>query len=239
MSLSAILASIALVVAGPMGQLQRQIDAQLEALGTLVIQEDIDRYSGAGNKVQRIDSLRSVAEVVDGVERYSRMLRNGREVAPEDVSGTWSFGELATLLRTTREALSLPGLQLSPESAVFQVAASRRRWFVSIDSRIYWLDFAGEISMSSNGQLRAIRWTSRQLPASTGVDHIVWSVSFRESQFGGHAYVLPEGAEYRVIHRCSNFQSAKAAKNLKVDWNITRFEVLGRYGSEVAVDYAR
>jgi hypothetical protein len=190
--------------------------------------------------VQKIDSFQSDAEIVDGVERYSRIRHNGREVAPTDVTGTWSFGELATLLHTTREALALPGVLISPDRAAFQIPANRKRWFVSIDSRIYWLDITGEISMSaSTGQVLAIRWTSSQLPAETGVDHIVWSVAFHQTRFGGRAYLLPDVAEYRVIHRCGNPASAKAAKNAKTDWNVTRFEVIGRYGAEVAVDYAQ
>ena len=111
---------------------------------------------------------------------------------------------------------------------MFHIPAGSRRWFVRIDSRIYWLDITGEVSLSATGQLMAIRWTSNQLPVSTGVDHIGWTVTFRPSEVGGRLYLLPDVAEYRVIHR-----------RKQSEWNVTRFEARGRYGSEFLIDYAR
>ena len=106
----------------------------------------------------------------------------------------------------------------------FTFRASSRRWFVNIDSRVYWLDITGEVTLSAaTGELLGIRWTSNELPASTGVGHIIWTVSFRPSEVGGHSYLLPDVAEYRVTHQ-----------GTRSEWNITRFQALGRYGSELA-----
>jgi hypothetical protein len=198
------------------------MNSQIDALQTLVIHEDVDRYASVGNKTQKIDTFETTAEVIDGVEQYSGTKHDGHDVSGAEISGTWSFGELATMLRTTRDALALPGLQVSPEHVVFHLPASSGRWFVRIDSRVYWLDITGEVSSSG------IRWASSELPASTGVRHIVWTVAFRKAEVAGQTYLLPGIAEYRVIH-CGK----------RSEWNVTRFAAVGRYGSELSINYAQ
>jgi hypothetical protein len=216
----------------PFPPLPEQIDNQLAALGSLVIREDVDRYAGAGGRGRRIDTFETVVEVVDGIEHYSGITHNGRPFSATQISGTWSFGELATLLRTTREALVLPGTQIAYGRADFYLPASSRRWFVSIDSRVYWLGISGEAILSAEtGEISSIRWTSSELPAATGVDHIEWTVDFGPTEVGGRSWNLPEKSEYRVIHTGGNGSIPRS------EWNVTHFVPLGRYGSESAISF--
>ena len=79
---------------------------------------------------------------------------------------------------------------------------------------------------AATGQVLRIRWTSGDLPVDTGIHRIVWTVSFKAVSIGGRIYVLPESTEYRVIHRAG-----------WIEWNVTRIEPRGRYGSKVWVSF--
>lgn len=116
------------------------------------------------------------------------------------------------------------GLSLVAE---FHYPATSGRWFVSVASRVYWLDFSGEVWMSAaSGQVSRVSWTSGKLPAEAGIERIVWTVSFKAVDVYGRTYVLPETGEYRVVHRGD-----------WIDWNVTRFEGRGRYGSQAWLSF--
>jgi hypothetical protein len=154
----------------------------------------MDRYASTGGRIRGIDSFETVAEVVDGIEHYSGTTHNGRPVSGTEISGTWSFGELATLLKTTREAPALPGTEIAYGRADFYLPASSGRWFVSIDSRAYWLGISGEAILSpETGEISSIRWISNELPAATGVDHIVWTVDFGPTEVSGRSLDAARG----------------------------------------------
>ena len=218
-------------------RLQRNIDDQIKALQVVVVHEDVERYSRSRGVQRRIDSLDAVAEVIDGVETYADVKQNGQQVPhATQITGTWSFGELPAFLQASREALGKAATNnFCPvadgdgllSSASFHFNADSQRWFVTVDSKLYWLDFSGEIRISpATGQVASIRWTSGEPPAATGIAKIVWTVDFKPAEVYGRTYVLPDKAEYRVIHRGD-----------WVDWNITRFDVVGRYGAQVSVNF--
>lgn len=215
--------------------LRRNIDEEIAGLSAVVVHEDVEQYSSAHGTTRRTGSLEANAEVIDGLENYTEVKQYGREVfTVGQISGIWSFGELATLLSTSRDALGTSALRSVSHTvdervliAVFHCRANSQRWFVAIDSIIHWLDFQGEIWMSAaTGQVLRIRWTSGGLPVDTGVHRIVWTVSFKATSVGGRIYVLPESTEYRVIHRAG-----------WIEWNVTRIEPRGRYGSKVWVSF--
>jgi len=180
-----------------------------------------------------------VVEIIGGAELYSGVERNGRRYEHiSQIEGIWSFGELATLLRATRDSLNDCSLKTRAGAAedgspfdlvTFHSPAGNRRWFATIRSRLYWLDFEGEIRTSAlTGEMLSVRWTSAVLPPLTGIDRIVWSVEFLPVEIAGRVSVMPGTAEYRVTHTGSGHRA---------DWNITKFREWRRYGSQVLLRF--
>ncbi len=208
----------------------QRLDSSLADLGNLVIHERVERYVGSGARTHRRDSLDAVVEVVDGVEQYSGIWRGGRAI-PEvaQLGGLWSFGELATLLRVTREALRKPVIEDGGDIC-FLVPASQRRWYIGVDGKTFWLDFEGHVTVSPlTGEISRIDWISAPAPAGSGVARVTWSVLFHSVEVGGRNFTLPAEATYRV---------ARAGAGNRAEWNVTTFSDYARYGAEATISFA-
>jgi hypothetical protein len=221
-------------------KLQATLDEKIALLSSVVIHEKILRYSQAGNTVRRLDTLDTDVEVIDGTERYSEVRRNRVALAHTgDITGAWSFGEIVTLLRGTRDALDQHVLDTRSTITengrpvvrmAFYYPAASHRWFVSVASRVYWLEFEGRIWISpQTGDVLRISWESTAAPpAAAGVASVLWTVDFRSVDVAGRICTLPDTGIYRVNHSVGDAWS---------EWNVTRFLGIGRYGSQVNVRF--
>lgn len=217
-------------------ELGMALDRQLSSLGSIVMHEEITRYDRLRSKARRIDEFEALVEMTDGADGIQQLTRNGRPwSSAAQIPGAWSFGEFSTLLRISREALEGPSARLARPSdgdpdvlvATFHIPASSARWFVKIGSHTWWLDFEGEIRMSAaTGEVREISWTSAPLARDADVDQIRRTVRFAPMEVGGEMYVLPEYAEYRVVHSGGH-----------VEWNTAQFKNPARYGSRVSIEF--
>jgi hypothetical protein len=217
-------------------KLQAALDEKIALLSSVVIHEKILRYSQARNSVRQLDTLDTDVEVIDGVERYTDVRRNSVALAHTgEIRGAWSFGEVVTLLRGARDALNQQVLDTRSTVAengnsvvrmAFYYPADSHRWFVSVDSRVYWLDFAGKIWISPRtGDILRISWESTAAPPpAAGVASVLWTVDFHSADVAGRICTLPETGIYRVNHSVGDAWS---------EWNVTKFLGIGRYGSEV------
>lgn len=203
------------------------IDRTLAELTNVVVHEKIDRYCRAHGRVKKLDTFDATVEILDGTEQYSEVRRKD-QLFPGvlQVGGLWSFGEIATLLRTTGDALRERADQA--DALQFRFPAASRRWFVTVDSRVYWLDFEGEAWISrGTGEVHRICWISAPLPVNSGVDRVHWTVDFQTVDIAGRTFNVPEEAVYQVTHPGGD----------RTEWNLTRFSDYARYGSSVSLSF--
>jgi hypothetical protein len=217
-------------------ELCARLDRQIAALGAIVMHETISRYDTARGRAGKIDEFDASVEVADGVDSLASLRRNGRPytgVTPQQ--GAWAIGDFSTVLRTSREALGEQTMNLVPYSdrepgtllLTFHCPASSALWFVMVESRIYWLDFQVEMRISTaTGDVTEISWTSSPPAADADIRQIRRVVSFAPSEVAGQTYLLPNHAEYCVVH----------AGN-RVEWNTARFGNAARYGALASVRF--
>jgi hypothetical protein len=222
-----------------LSKLRAELDLKIQELAAVVVREDIFRYSEAGRSVRKVDDFNAVVEIADGAELYSGVERNGRKYEHiSQIEGIWSFGELVTLLRATRDSLNdcfpKTGAGVAENGSPFDLVtfhspAGNRRWFAMIGSRVYWLEFEAEIRTSVlTGEILSLRWSSAVLPPLTGIERIVWSVEFLPVEIAGRLSAMPGTAEYRVTH---------TGNGHRAEWNITKFREWRRYGSQALVRF--
>ena len=222
--------------AGDLDSIEANIDRVLASLSSIVLREKISRFAGVAGIVRRLDSFEAEVSIADGVERYTNV--RGRDRTYQHVSeigGLWSFGELVTMLRTSRDIIdsSAPKREFAPLQTVFrfQGSAADHKWFVTMTGQIYWLDFEGTICLSDRtGEIERLTWTSSSGPSGTGIASILWEVDFGVAAIAGELRTIPLDSVYRVV---------RTGRTRKAEWNRTEYVALGRYGSIVDVRYAR
>ncbi len=217
-------------------ELTAGIDRQIARLRDIVMHKEVTRFSSAGGRTRRLDEFDASVEMADGVDHFEWLRHNGRPWSgAERMPGAWSFGEFATVLRISREALDNPSVRLVPAddadepavTAAFHYPASSARWFVSVGSHVYWLDFQGAIRISTaTGEVQGISWISAAPARESGIRQVERTVRFARADVGGETWLLPEYAEYRVVHSGS-----------RVEWNAARFNDAARYRSLVTVKF--
>ncbi len=223
---------------GDLSAIKADLGAKIECLDRTLVQEDISRYSVTGEVARRVDRFGTLAEVIDGVERYSHVRRNGREYPIIGrIPGVRSFGEMSTILRTTLLALDECALQrrsaamegVPVDELRFHYPSIKRRWYAVVGTRLYWLDFDGELMTdASSGEVVFVRWVASSLPVEAGIERIEWTVRYHPEEIAGQVLVVPQKSEFRVTH---------PGYGRPTDLNITTFESWKRYGSRVSVDF--
>jgi hypothetical protein len=209
------------------------LDETITMLANLVLGEQISRYSQVKNKVHKLDSFETLVSVVDGVEQYSEVRRNNKVYSHVgQIDGIWSFGEIVTMLRTTRDALNgrtEPDAGETELDLLYSYTAGSRRWFVMVGARIYWLDFEGSVRLVlPTRDIRRITWTSSSLPPETGITRITWTVDFQSVEIAGRVCTVPRTAVFRI---------ARNGSGNRADCNVTQFSEQGRYGSESSLRF--
>jgi hypothetical protein len=220
-------------------RIESALDQRLSALANVICHEQIERYARRGKATSQLDTLDVNVEVLDGIETYSRILLKQKQYPNmQRLPGTWSVGEMATVLSATRDAIDRGDVQvgqdepsdLGPSSMMtFQYAAGSQRWYLRVRSQIHWLPFEGRVWTSpETGEIRRISWLARDLPAETGVAQVAWTVDFTPVNLSPGVVTLPEKAVFQVTY-------TNGAD--RVDLNVTHFSEYQRYGSDSAIHF--
>jgi hypothetical protein len=212
------------------------INEALAALTNIALNEKISRFASVGGADRKLDSFEAEVSIVDGVERYSSVRGRGRTYNHvSEIRGLWSFGEIVTMLRTTRDILDATVTNRegakSPDSTVirFWGASGDHRWFVTAGGRIYWLDFEGTIQISNRtGEIERLTWSSGAGPPGSGIAGVLWDVNFSVVNVGDIPCITPSDSIYRVV---------RTGPGRAAEWNRTQYAAVGRYGSTVNVRF--
>ena len=204
----------------------------IEDLSNVVVRESITRFVADGLRARRVDQFHAVVELADGLEHYSEIRKGGRNFGGADqVEGLWSVGELATVLRVTRDYLcEATEESLDGETVLqFHVSAASHRWFLKVDGKNTWLDFDGRLYRSrATGAITRIEWISAPLNPATGIDRVSWEIRFGRRNVAGRSYTVPEVSLYRIT---------RPGPRIRTEWNVTSFLNYSRYGSEVNISF--
>lgn len=226
------------VLPEPAGQIADGLDERLRTLANVICSEETARYARRGKSTNQVDTLHVNVEVLEGVEKYSEIRRKDKIYTDmKKVPGTWSVGEMATLLQATRDAIETGQVQIArdetsdlgpSEVMTFRYTAAERRWYLLTNSQVHWLPFEGRLWASPDGEIRRITWFSKDVPTDTGVSQVLWTVDFSRVDLEPVVVTLPETVLYQVTYK-------NGAD--RMDWNVTHFSGYRRFGSETAVHF--
>jgi hypothetical protein len=218
------------------------IDGVLGTLANVALKEQISRFASVGGVDRKLDAFEAEVSIADGVEQYAGVRgRNRTYQHVSEIRGLWSFGEIVTMLRTTRDIIGsslasqvVPGQDTPGEGEAsasreirFQGTSADHRWFVTVAGRVYWLDFEGTIRISSKtGEIERLTWRSLSGPPGSGVDSILWDVNFGVATIADIPCTVPSDSIYRVV---------RTGLGRTAEWNLTRYAAVGRYGSQSTV----
>jgi hypothetical protein len=220
-------------------RIESALDQRLWALANVVCHEQIERYARRGKTTNQLDTLDVNVEVLGGIEKYSQILLKQKPYPNmQKLPGTWSVGEMATLLSATRDAIDLGEAQVGQDEAsdlgrssmmTFTYSAGSQRWYLRSNSQLHWLSFEGRVwTAPETGEIRRISWFARDLPTETGVAQVLWTVDFSPVDLASLVVTLPEKALFQITYKNGDD---------RVDWNVTRFSEYRRYGSDAAIHF--
>jgi hypothetical protein len=218
-------------------QIRADVEQRLVALAHVWCHEKIFRYSRTGSSTHSVDTVEADVELVDGVEKYTSVHSGGTSYRKiEDAGGAWSSGEIATILRTSRNIiLSEPsamtgiGTEDGGETAVvfFRHPLPDNQWTLAVGSRVYPMSFEGKIWVSkTSAAITRIQW--RATNPSREISQVEWAVDFGPAVVGGKASTASVNSTYTVAY--------KRPKE-RVDWNETLFSDFRTYSSEAVIRY--
>jgi hypothetical protein len=220
-------------------QIQSDIQRKLAAVAQVWCHQTIYRYSQRGKTARPIDKIEADVELLNGVETYTSVRRGSNDYPGfREARGIWSSGELATMLRTSRNVIisepgAVTGIGTQDGDAVavlsFRHISPRAAWVIEIGSRAYPISFDGQILVSrTSGEIKRIRWLGIDLPAKMGVSAVEWSVSFGPSVVAGKADTRPTQSTYTVVYK---------GTKTRLDRNLTLFSDFRGYSSDAVISY--
>lgn len=229
-------------VAGDPESVQAKIDGIVSTLTSISVRENISRFAGVHGATRKLDSFETEVSIADGTEQYSEVRgkrRTYRHIS--EIGGLWSFGEIVTMLRTTRELIGSANRNPLGEGSLgeaepaeqltigFHCEAAQHQWFVTMDGRILWLGFTGVVRVSTlTGDIERLTWISAGGPEQSGIKSILWDVNFQTATVAGGLFRMPSDSIFQVI---------RTGNERKTEWNLTRYLPLGRYGSTASLSF--
>jgi hypothetical protein len=224
---------------GAAGPLIAELDRQLAAARNVVFDQETDRYFLRGSKLHT-DVVTATIGLVDGAEKYDA-IRCGNKTygSIKDVQGPFMTGELATVLRVTRDALARGNSLVSHDfneagepvvTARFHASAPAMGWLITVAASTYTLDFDGTALFSDDtGRLLEITWRARpNLLGCYGIETLSWTTSFTSSMVGGAAIVVPVKSSYRVAYSTATHRS---------EWTESTFSNYRRFGATAELKF--
>jgi hypothetical protein len=152
--------------------------------------------------------------------------------------GTWSVGEMATVLRTTRDAIEKGEIRVRREEdpdfgptllTTFTYDAHSQRWFLDTNSHLHWLPFEGRVWTSvKTGEILRISWVANDVPTDTGVAQVLWTIDFQPVDLASRVVALPQKAVLQITYKTGQD---------RIYWNVSSFSEYRRYGSDSAVHF--
>jgi hypothetical protein len=217
------------------------IDQLVKTLTNIALREKISRFASVRGADRKLDSFEAEVSIVDGAEEYTGVRGHHRTYQHvSEIAGLWSFGEIVTMLRTTREILdaSVTNQSVSNQDASnpgtvirFRGASADHKWFVTVRGRVYWVDFEGTIRISNKtGEIERLTWNSAAGPPGSGIAGILWDVNFSVANVADMPCNMPSDSIYRVV---------RAGLDRTVEWNLTQYAAVGRYGSTESVRFGQ
>jgi hypothetical protein len=213
----------------------------MATLTNVAMKENISRFASVGGADRKLDSFETEVSIVDGAEQYAGVRGHHRTYQHvSQIRGLWSFGEIVTMLRTTRDILDAsatnqgtanpPGEESADSKIIrFRGASVDHKWFVTVGGRIYWLNFEGTIRISSRtGDIERLTWDSAAGPPGSGIASVFWDVNFTVANVGDIPCTIPTDSIFRV---------ARTGTGRTAEWNLTQYAAIGRYGSTVNVRF--
>jgi len=230
--------------------IRANIDGVLATLSSIAMKEKISRFAGVGDSAHKIDSFETEVSIADGVEQYSGVRGHHRTYHHiSEIGGLWSFGEVVTMLRATRDLIDSSAIRDRREADIlaehpsgpeevadlrvirFRGSSVDHKWFVTAHGLICWLEFEGTLRISKRtGEIERLTWTSSSGQPEKSIDSILWEVTFGSVTIAGNLFTIPSGSIYRVVRR-GHAQTAV--------WNLTQYIALGRYGSTASVSFGQ
>lgn len=210
-------------------------------LKTFVCDERVERFrSRSGSPTpHHIDTLTAHVSFENGIEHYSSVHQNEREIAQfSSVSGAWSAGEFGSLLQQSADLLGSGKLGASAATEWnhepvtlfrFDVPASESPWELVVengDTRA--IPFHADIWVSnSTGKIVKVERMAQQLPAELGILRIEWGLTLQPISIHGSNSLVPASAEYSVTYSTVDRRES----------NLISFTNYRRYGSESTIQY--
>ena len=214
-----------------------ELDGRLAAVSNLICHEHLERHSRRGKRVET-DRVDAELSIIDGKEEYTRVTRNGKDVASfYDLPGAWVQGELATMLWITRSAVqSEKATIVDSESRKligvrYSVTPEKKAWVLRVETAQYPVGFDGEAWFrKGSGGLISIAWTSNSFhpPAESRIIAVKWEVTFSSVDIFGKPFVVPAKSTFRVEY------DAKAGRE---DWTEANFSNFKRYAAESTIAF--
>jgi hypothetical protein len=221
----------------PAQRIQADLERKLAELSHVWCHEKIFRYSRWGDSERTFEAIDADIEMVDGVEKFTS-ISSGRKTwrALSDTGGAWSSGEIAAILRTSRDvilselgAVTAITAEDGGETDVlrFQHTSPDALWTIGIGPHTYPMGFEGTIHLShSTGEVRQIQWRAANPPSHIAA--IEWTVNFGAAQVAGKNSTAPIASTYSVAYK---------GPNRRVDRNEKVFSDFRGYGSETTIRY--
>ncbi len=217
-----------------------ELDRRIAAVPNIVCHETTARFSRHGSQTQS-DSFDAEVSIAEDREVYSSIRRNGKAYNRiSDMPGAWAEGELATMLRITRNAIQNHSARIvsrtadggQPEVGVeFRVMAGENEWTLTVGKERFPMTFDGTAWFSADsGNLTEINWHSvgLQLPSRIGISQIAWTAVFADTKVAEDSFIVPVVATYNVKYedRCQ-----------RSDWTEARFTDFRRFGALSNINY--
>lgn len=209
-------------------------------LQSFVCNEHIQRFKGKlkDETGKQIDTVSARVSFEDGAEQYSDIRQNDHPRAGlSRLSGAWSQGEFATLLRQTRALLGTQSIAARRDAdlngtaaAVYTIDVSEQDspWELVVDGTRYKIPFRTEVWVAkTSGQIRKIDRLASNLPPALGISELHWGVGLDSVDLNGKSWLLPTSGEYEVQYAHLN----------KREWNVMTFSDYQRYGSRVVLHF--
>lgn len=220
-------------------QIEQAIDERIWALSNVTCHEETERYEVRGSATRETGILETNVEVLNGSEKYSAIRMNQKKFPDmHHVPGTWSVGEMVTLLQVTRDAIDAGQVQFADDETAdlgktvimtFTYPAYSQRWYLKVKSQLHWMPFEGRVWESpETGEILRVTWRAASLPADIGVSEVTWTVDFKSVDISSLVMTLPTEARYQVTYRSGGN---------RIDRNVTHFSEYRRYGSDSAIRF--
>ena len=191
---------------------RKELDDRLADITNLVCHQTMRRVSASRKQVRK-DMVDADLRIIAGSESYTDIQRGQRAYRSfAQLPGAWASGDLMTMLRVTRDSLTVDGTRFLSRVAPDGVAEravrfnrddSGRQWLLMVDSRTYPVSFEGTAWFSQvSGELRTIEWKSRGYvgPSRFNIARVDWRVGFAAVDVAGKRLLAPAESLYEVSY---------------------------------------